>query len=238
VWIGGAGPSPLSALFVPPAWERVPARIEDLAVFAARNDVPALAQAAIIHAQFETIHPFPDGNGRTGRVLIHTVLRRRGLTPAATVPVSAGLLANTGAYFRALDAYREGDADSITTQLAGSALLAVAAGRQLLAEISELRERQAVEGSLRRKSAAARLADELFAQPVVNAGYAAARLGVSYATALAAARTLEAAGILRPVSAGRRNQIWEAPAALDLLEAFAARAARRSIAAEPRSAGR
>ena len=102
VWIGGGAWSPHDAVFVPPHHDRVPALMADLLDFASRDDVPILAQAAIAHAQFETIHPFPHGNGRTGRALIQAMLRRGGLTRSVTVPVSAGLLRDTGAYFTAL----------------------------------------------------------------------------------------------------------------------------------------
>ena len=102
VWIGGGHASPHDAMFVPPRHERVPAAIEDLIGFIDRDDVPVLAQAALAHAQFATIHPFPDGNGRTGRALIHAELRKRRLTRNVTVPVSAGLLVDTDACFEAL----------------------------------------------------------------------------------------------------------------------------------------
>ncbi len=89
--------------------DRVSAAISDLIRFLRRDDLPVLPQAAIAHAQFETIHPFTDGNGRAGRALLHSMLRSKALTRSVTVPVSAGLLADTGAYFEALTAYREGD---------------------------------------------------------------------------------------------------------------------------------
>ena len=78
-WIGGSGYNPCSAAFVPPPPEYVPYLLEDLCDFCNDDSLPALAQAALVHAQFETIHPFVDGNGRAGRALIHLVLRRRGL---------------------------------------------------------------------------------------------------------------------------------------------------------------
>ena len=80
-WIGGSGYNPCSAAFVPPPPEDVPALLDDLLAFCNDDGLPALAQAAIAHAQFETIHPFVDGNGRAGRVLIHLALRRRGIAP-------------------------------------------------------------------------------------------------------------------------------------------------------------
>nr|WP_206442977.1 Fic family protein [Candidatus Protofrankia californiensis] len=85
VWIGGDSYGPHAAAFVPPHHRHVPALMDDLARFISRTDLPSLSQAAIAHAQFETIHPFPDGNGRTGRALIHGMLRGHGLTRNVTV---------------------------------------------------------------------------------------------------------------------------------------------------------
>lgn len=90
VWIGGDAYGPQGAVFVPPHQEHVPALMADLVRFSRREDLPRLGQAALAHAQFETIHPFADGNGRTGRALVHALLRRHGLTRRVTVPVSAG----------------------------------------------------------------------------------------------------------------------------------------------------
>ena len=113
VWIGGDGYSPHRQSFIPPHHEHIPALIADLLAFARRTDVPLLTQSAIAHAQFETIHPFTDGNGRTGRALIHAMLRGPGLTRNVTVPVSAGLLTDTAAYFEAFTAYRAGNPEAI-----------------------------------------------------------------------------------------------------------------------------
>jgi hypothetical protein len=79
-WIGGSDYSPRGAIHVPPPPELVPELMEDLFVFCNRTDVPIMAQAAIAHAQFESIHPFTDGNGRIGRALIGAFSRRRKLT--------------------------------------------------------------------------------------------------------------------------------------------------------------
>ena len=86
-WIGGSGYNPCSAEFVPPP-DAAPALLDDLLTFCNDDGLPALAQAAIAHAQFETIHPFVDGNGRVGRALIHLVLRRRGFAERFLPPVS------------------------------------------------------------------------------------------------------------------------------------------------------
>ncbi|WP_448631379.1 Fic family protein [Cellulomonas soli] len=117
----------------------MPAALEDLIAFAGRDDVPVLVHAALVHAQFETIHPFVDGNGRTGRVVLHQVLRRRGLTRHTTVPVSAGLLRDPKRYLRALTRYRLGDVDAIVEQVAHAALAATVNGRQLAGNVMDLR---------------------------------------------------------------------------------------------------
>jgi Fic family protein len=112
-WIGSAAATPHTATFVPPRAERVPDAVRDLIEFCERTDIGVLVQVAVAHAQFETIHPFADGNGRTGRALVHALLRRAGTTRRMTVPVSSGLLADTRRYFDALGSYREGDPTAI-----------------------------------------------------------------------------------------------------------------------------
>ena len=107
-WIGGGDYSPRDALHVPPAPERVPELMDDLIEYLNRDDVPMMVQAAIAHAQFESIHAFTDGNGRIGRALVSAVLRRRGATRNAVVPLASGLLARRDDYFAALGEYRRG----------------------------------------------------------------------------------------------------------------------------------
>ncbi|PPG02736.1 cell filamentation protein Fic [Pseudoclavibacter sp. RFBI5] len=116
VWIGAGGGGPSTAAFVPPAWTSAPALMDDLAAYTASiRTHDALAKAAVAHAQFETIHPFTDGNGRTGRALTHTILRSTGQTQHVIVPVGVGLRARQQAYIDALTAYRVGDIDPIVT---------------------------------------------------------------------------------------------------------------------------
>ena len=92
---------PVDALHVPPPPETVPDYIDDLFAFANRDDLPPLVQAAIVHAQFESIHPFIDGNGRIGRALIHAVLRRRRAARHLAVPIASALVAHRDRYFGA-----------------------------------------------------------------------------------------------------------------------------------------
>jgi len=135
VWVGGTSYGPHLATYVAPHHEHVPALMQDLVEYAGRTDLPPLGLAAIAHAQFESIHPFPDGNGRTGRALIHAILRARGLTRQVTVPVSAGLLTDTDGYFATLTAYRDGDPLSIIGALAAASERALVNARLLVEDL-------------------------------------------------------------------------------------------------------
>lgn len=227
VWVGASALSPHGADFVAPHHEHVPGLIEDLTRFAARRDVPSLAHAALVHAQFETIHPFVDGNGRTGRVLVHTMMRRHGVAEHTTVPVSAGLLRDPSAYFDALTAYRAGDAAPIVERVSHAALAAVANGRELARASVELRERWREQIKARRGAAAWTLADGLFAQPAVDVRAAARITGTSERAALTAVDTLVDAGVLSLVAGVRWGRVWQARDVLDAADAFARRAGRR-----------
>jgi Fic family protein len=92
---------------VPPPPGDVDRLLDDLCVFINDAGLPPLVRAAIAHAQFETIHPFEDGNGRTGRALVQVVLRRRGLTPAFVPPISVVLARDKDRYLRGLTIFRE-----------------------------------------------------------------------------------------------------------------------------------
>ena len=221
-WIGRNPYSPWRAEFIPPPEDRVGDLVADLCSFANRTDLPAIAQAAVAHAQFETIHPFPDGNGRVGRALIHVILRRRGAVTTYVPPVSLVLAANADRYVDGLTAYREGQIDDwcrmFGTALRDAAVLARDLGGRLQRLADQWRERA---GRPRRTSAAQRLIERLPARPVLDINTAADLLEVSYPQARAAVLRLQDAGILHPIRLGRqRSQAWEAPELLELLDAF------------------
>lgn len=227
VWIGGTSFGPHEADFIPPQHESVPDLIDDLVPFAGRTDLPALAQAAIAHAQFEPIHPFTDGNGRTGRALIHAMLRGHGLTRNVTVPVSAGLLTNTQAYFDSLTMYRRGEPHLIVERLAEASFAATANGRQLVADLRDIRQRWTDKIKVRRGGAAWRLADLLLRQPVIDAGLVANELGIETGNAGRAIAPLVDAGVLTEFTGFKRNRMWQSREVLTALDDFAARAGRR-----------
>lgn len=227
VWIGGRGQSPHLASFVPPHHDRVPGLMDDLVAFLRRTDVPVLVAAALAHAQFETIHPFPDGNGRTGRALVHGALRAGGLVTNMTIPISAGLLSHTDDYFRALTAYRGGELEPIVIQFAQASFDAIGTGRQLVSDLRATREEWRQRVRSRAGSAAAAMLDFLLRQPVVSVALVAESLGVSVVSATSAIRRLEEAGVLVRANAGERNRLWQADDVLSALDDFSARARSR-----------
>jgi Fic family protein len=227
VWIGSNALSPHTASFVPPHHSRISAATDDLIAFVQRVDLPVFAQVAIAHAQFETIHPFNDGNGRVGRTLVHAMLRHSDVTRRLTVPVSAGLLTDTSAYFRALTDYREGRIEPIIRQFINASFLAVGNGRQLVEELDGIYQSWTERLPSRRGSAARRLLPYLLNQPAVNVPYVERTVGVALSAAQRGVEQLEAARILTRAGSGQRNRVWLAPEVIGALDRFAERVGRR-----------
>lgn len=227
VWIGGTDYSPHGATFVPPHHTRVPAAIDDLVHFIDESDLPPLAVAAIAHAQFETIHPFPDGNGRVGRAIIHSILKARGLTRHVTVPVSAGLLVDLDRYFAALTDYRLGNHEHIVTLIAEASFHAIANGRTLSTELRQLREDWSGKITARRDAAVWDLIKLILRHPVIDSELVQRELGIAPHNANTAIQQLVDIGAIVKVSGNYRNRKWSAPLVLQALDGFATRAGRR-----------
>jgi Fic family protein len=227
-WIGGSSYNPCTAAFVPPPPDTVEYLLDDLCAFCNTESMPAVAQAAIAHAQFETIHPFVDGNGRVGRTLIHMILRRRGLTRRVLPPISLVLATWADRYVAGLNATRYlGEASSAGAREGTNgwvALFATACQRSV-EDASTFEERiQQIEvdwrsrlGTVRAKSATALLLEKLPGAPVVTVQSAAALIGRTAQAANEAVSRLVRAEILVQSRAGRRNRAFEAR---DVIDAF------------------
>ncbi len=220
-WIGGAASSPRNAEFIPPPHELVRDLLDDLCAFCNREDAPAVIQAAIAHAQFETIHPFHDGNGRVGRALILTIFRRRGIAPRYLPPVSLALGGEADRYVAALTSWRNGDEEDWYTVFANAVHRSSTGGRAFAGHVADL-QRSWIEqaGSPRRNSGPLRLIELLPAQPIINVKTAAQLLGGTEERARQAILRLEQAGVLRQTAVGRRNRAWECVGLFDLLDHF------------------
>jgi len=228
VWIGTRSDSPHGASYVAPHHAHVPDLVDDLVRFATDPGVKPLVSVAVAHAQFETIHPFSDGNGRTGRALAQSMLRHRGVTRNVAVPVSAGLLADVDGYHDALKAYRAGDIDPIVAAFSAASLRAVGNARQLVADIDAIRKSWDARLTVRSNSNAWKLLDVLAHRPVLNSATAANELGVQQPNVYPPLRALVEAGIVKSKTEHQLGPFWRSDEVLAAIDAFAARAGRRS----------
>lgn len=221
-WIGGNDHNPCGADFVPPPPEEVERLLLDLCEAINDEVLPPLVQTALVHAQFETIHPFADGNGRTGRALIHVVLRRRGIAPQYIPPISVVMAAAQGRYIDGLTAFRRDAISRWIEYFAGAAARAAHLAKAYLAAAEALqvdwKERLAASPDAPRAGATAwTLLDVLPAHPMITAAVASAATERNKASVYEAIKQLASAGVLLPLSTSPRNQSWEVRGLLDLI---------------------
>lgn len=228
VWIGTRSDSPVGASYVAPHNEHVADLMGDLVGFVNDFTVLPLVSVAVGHAQFETIHPFSDGNGRTGRALAQSMLRHKGVTRNVAVPVSAGLLADVDGYHAALTAYRAGEVDPIVLSFAAASLRAVHNARQLVEDIDGIRRSWDQRLNARRDSNAWKLLDVLARRPVLNSAAAASELGVQQPNVYPPLRALVESGIAKSKAEHQLGPFWRSDEVLAAIDAFAERAGRRS----------
>lgn len=217
-WIGGNDYNPIGADYVPPPFEHVPDLLEDLCAFVARDDIAPIAQAAIAHAQFENVHPFVDGNGRTGRALVYAILRRRGEIETLVPPVSLVLGSEPRNYINGLGAYSSGKVASWCTTFADATTSATQAASSLTTAIEEL---QAVWierlGQPRSDATVRRLVEALPAQPVIDVAAGRQLTGKSHVAVGNALRQLQEKDVIQQLSERRWGRLWECGELLDLL---------------------
>lgn len=231
VWIGGSPYSPHGAAFVPPHSGRVRECLDDLVAFGAREDIPPIAKAAIFHAQFETIHPFTDGNGRTGRTLLHRMLARDEVLLHTMLPVSAGLLHDVGRYMGALDAYHDGAVEPMVECLADALELSVVIGSRVASDVDEIISGWGSANTDRAGSASHRLPALLVEQPVVDVAYVASHLGITDRAARNLVDVACGRGILAKMGNARRGAFYQATDLIAVLEEASSLEGIRRIAA-------
>jgi len=221
-WIGGNDYNPCGADFVPPPPEEVDRLMADLCREINNDTLSPLVQAAFVHAQFETIHPFDDGNGRTGRALVHVVLRRRGIAPRFLPPISVVFASSKDRYIAGLTRFREDGVTEWLEHFAAATIRAARLARAYVEAVGTLREhwRAQLRGTSRppRSDATAwAIIDLLPAHPMISALVAAAVTERAKGRVYEAIVQLVEAGVLIPLSEGRRNRWWEAAGLLDLI---------------------
>ena len=226
-WIGGT--SPLDAHLVTPPPEELPRLVDDLLAYVAREDAEPVVQAAVVHAQFEVIHPFADGNGRIGRVLVGWILTRR-LALLTPPPVSTRIAADVGGYGAGLVRFRLGDQDGWVCWFADAVAGAGRAQRDLVAEVARLRVEWAArldaprpDARRRRSDAAAhRVLDLVPRHLALTATLVADELGIPPKSARAALEDLVEAGVLveegtaPSTGPGRPRRLFVSPELLGL----------------------
>lgn len=225
-WIGGA--NPLSAVFVPAPPTEIPGLMDDLLGVVDECPWDPVTTAALAHAQFETIHPYGDGNGRVGRVLALWILARHLDGVAVLPPMSVLIARDTAAYIAALGAFRIGMDDHLVAWFASVLTAAGEASITWADDLDEIVDRweHRTEG-LRSDATARRILPLLAGSPVVHAGTVADHLDVSAQAARTGLDALVKAGVLRDMGTvsdgpGRPRRWWAAPELLDLVAAWSA----------------
>ncbi len=221
-WIGGTSAGPEYATFIPPPPELVPALMVDLMQFARNADFPALAQAAVVHAQFETIHPYDDGNGRIGRVLMLAVFNRR-RAEITLPPISRVWYRRQADYINSLNAFRDGGLNQWISFVGETMIEAIDDARQLDARLSSLTEQWMTNATPRRGSVAERLIADFAVHPVNDSESVARRYDVSTVAARKALIGLESDGVViaRKLSRRKRGQpriLYTASGIVELLD--------------------
>ena len=220
-WIGGNNYNPCGADFVPPPVEEVDRLLRDLAAFCNEEALPPLVQAAVAHAQFETIHPFEDGNGRTGRALVQVILRRRSLAPAFVPPISVILAREKDRYINGLTLFREDRIDEWLEIFAVAAHRAADLAGRYTKRVAEMQARWRTrlrQGSNPRSDAAAwAIIDVLPAHPVLTVPVAVAATKRTKPAVTNGVDELERVGVLDRLGESTRNRAWEADGLLDLI---------------------
>lgn len=218
VWLGGTSFTPHTALFVPPAFQHVPEYMADLIEFGARSDLNPVVKAAILYAQFQTVHPFLTANGQTGRALIHHIFRAEGVLSSTLIPVSVGFLHNIDSLINALQSYREGDPLVIIEELVSALELALFVSRVTETSIESLLEDWDSLVGHRKGSKIRQLPKTLVKQPVVNSAYLADSLGVTQRTATTLILRACEYGMLRHMGKRQRGDFYQSDAIINVLD--------------------
>ncbi|MFV0306667.1 MAG: Fic family protein [Desertimonas sp.] len=219
-WIGAPGATIETATFVPPPPDEIGALVDDMERFVHEEPaLPPLIQAALLHYQFETIHPFLDGNGRLGRLLVVFFLVTRGRLPAPLLYISPYFEARRTAYYESLQGVRErGDIEAWLALFLDAVRAQAGDAVSRAEELTDLRERYRADVQAVTRGSANQLVDLTFEQPVLTARFVERRLEITRPAALSALRQLGDLDILADATDGPRGQLrWRADAILEVL---------------------
>lgn len=221
-WIGGSQFSPRNADYIPPSPGDVPHAMSDLMSATQRTDLEPVVLAALVHAQFESVHPFTDGNGRMGRALISAVLKSQGLTTECVIPVASAFLGARTAYIESLESYRAGEAQPIITLTALAVLCAAQTGREFLPELEGILENWRHATAARAGSAPIRILPLLLRVDTLNVASVVSELKISAPAAAEGITVLEKLGIITEITGRSRDRYWVAPEIIELWSDYSA----------------
>ena len=219
-WIGGTRPG--NAVFVPPPADKVPSLLAALERFihGTQSNLPSLVKIALIHAQFETIHPFLDGNGRIGRLLIAALMEHWNLLPEPLMYLSGYLKQHQMEYYRRLSAIRtDGDWEGWVRFFLEGVEMAAGESEKAIVSLASLvaSDRRRLLANPKSNPASYRLFELLPTMPHFTVERVRVVLETTFPTANAAVKMLEDLGIVKELTGKRKNRTFSYHAYVELL---------------------
>ena len=230
-WIGGSSFNPLNAIYISPAPEHLDELLIDLCNFCNSKNISPVVKASIIHAQFEAIHPFADGNGRTGRALIHLILRNDNFIKNLVPPISLIMATNNEEYINGLTEFRsidtnkeENNLDNLNNYISFFAWCCTKA-----CEESQNFEDRAIKnetawrkklGSVRKNSALDKILSEFTGMPIFTINTAMQTINMSFDAVSDAVNRCLDAKIIKQSNNFKRNKVFEVPESLKQINWF------------------
>lgn len=219
-WVGSDTSIPHNADFVPPHPDHLDKNINQFISFCSRDDIHPLIQIAFAYAYFETIHPFADGNGRVGRILVQLILKEKGYLENLYVPFSIGLLKNPNNHIKALNDFRLGNYQSIIKLFLENSLMVTPLIYNSLNKIVKIKEGWQNKLTARKDALAWKILDDLIYQPVITINYIKTKYNANDQGVRNNFILLEEVGIIKKVGTSKRNVLYEAKEILDVLDDF------------------
>ncbi|MDP2424759.1 MAG: Fic family protein [bacterium] len=219
-WIGSPNSIPHEAIYVPPHHEYLEQYMNQLVAFCRRKDIHPLLQASFAHAYFEVIHPFEDGNGRVGRILIQLILKEKLFLEDLYMPFSVGIVKDQERYITALNDFKDGNYESIIVVMLENALKIVPKIYQTLEELIDLKNSWKEKLKLRQDALAWKMLDDFITQPVFDVKYIKEKHNANDQAVRNNIDELIKAGIISVIGNSRRDVVYESKEVLSLLDQF------------------
>lgn len=219
-WIGRGNSLPQNADYVPPHPKHLEQYLNEFIKFSNKRDYHPLIHASLIHAYFELIHPFMDGNGRVGRILIQIILKRSNFLENIFVPISLGILKNYDDYIDSLNDFKEGNFETIIEVILNSSLEVTPKIYSVIEELLLLKEKWSNNIKLRKDSFSWTILDELITQPVISVNYLKEKYNVNDQAIRNNILSLENYNVLTKVNNSKRNVLYQSKEVLDIIDKF------------------